>query len=137
MGYKPGEPIKGILTSADASSGVAIPIFSQGSNTARTLGDDEYLVIHSVELVSTTAGDAYVFLGADATLGTGETVERGDFAANGGIAPGFDLEHAGALGHTPFVVAPGAVDVKLTGRIRKKSIGERPNWREDQSPPAA
>lgn len=134
MERKPGELIKGILYSSDASGGVAIPIFSQGSNTERTLAANEYIVVHSLELVSTVVGEAYVFLGDDATLGTGETVERGTFAANGGIAPGYDIEHAGLPGQRPYVVAPGEVSVKITGRIRRQDVGTRPSWKEAQAP---
>ena len=129
MGHYPGRPFQGTLNTADASSGVAVPIFEIGSKTAYTLADDEFLEVHAVHLVTAAGGDSYVLLGADATLGTGETVMRGDFAQNGGIARD-DICIAGDKADTLWVVAPaGALDVQVNGTIRKAGIGGRPSYK--------
>jgi hypothetical protein len=130
MSHHPGRPFQGTLRSADASSGVAVPIFELGSKTAYTLGDDEFLDIHSVSIVTAAGGDSYVLVGPDSSLATGETIVRGDFAANGGIARE-DLCHSGKKGETLWAVAPaGNIDVKINGTIRVAGTGERPSWKE-------
>ena len=134
MSHYPGEPITGILRSTDASAGVQVPIFSLGSTTARTLEPDEYIEIRELSIVTAAGGDSYLFLGPDATLGTGETVRRGDFSANGGIqAEG--LYFTGQPGALPFVLTPaGNADVNFSGCIRKVSLGERPDYKESEVP---
>lgn len=115
-----GEEVHGELHSTDASSGVAIPLYRGGSSTVRPIAANEYLDIHSVHLVTAAGGDAYVLVGADVTLGNGETVVRGTFAANGGIANELRPHYSGQMGLSPWVVAPaGAVDVIIKGTIRK------------------
>jgi len=133
MGHKPGEPILGILHSADASSGVEIPIYKLGSTTAHTLASDEYIEITSIELVTAVGGDCYVVIGDDATRGAGEDVLRGTFAANDGIQKD-DVCHAGAVGQKAYVTAPaGVVDVRFNGVIRKggDATTNKPGWREN------
>lgn len=128
-----GEPIHGILHSTDASSGVAIPIFKEGSVTAYTLAANEYIEIRSIELITVAGGDCYVLIGGDATLGTGETVTRGTFAANGGIVRD-KIRHAGSFGQSAYVVAPaGVVDVRFNGVIRKEgdNTNTYPSWQSD------
>jgi len=129
MGHYPGEPIKGILNSSDASSGVEVPIYNQGSYAARTLGPNEYIEIHNVKVISVPGGDVRVFTGADSTPGTGEDVVRGTFGANGGIAE--DVKHTGKAGHKVYVEAPaGVVDVVFEGTIRQENTGgNEPSWR--------
>lgn len=113
-----GDPIKGSVHSTDASAGVEIPIYDAGSVTARTLAANEYIVIHSISLVTVPGGDAYVILGPDASIGTGETVIRGTFAANGGIEA--KVNAVGVKAAKAFVTAPiGAVDVNFYGVVRK------------------
>lgn len=134
MGGKYGEPIHGILHSTDASSGVAVPIFKLGSVSAYTLEAHEYIEITAIEIVTVAGGDCYVLIGDDATLGTGETVVRGTFAANGGIARD-DICHAGKAGQSAYLVAPvGVVDVKFAGVIRREgdNTSVRPGWKESQ-----
>lgn len=131
MDHLPGEPVRGIMHSADASSGVEIPLYSRGSTTARVLASNEYLEIDSVELVTVTGGDSSVILSANSTLDTGETVLRGSFAANGGSVESH-ARRAGTAGAKPYVISPsGVVDVVLAGRIMKSgSTGARESWRE-------
>lgn len=114
-----GEPIHGEIHSADASAGVQIVIYNQGSVTARTLNTHEYIEIHSLELVTAAGGDCYVFLAPTAAPVTGKYVVRGTFAANGGIAMSTILA-SGQKGDLPWVIAPaGAVDVIFKGVVRK------------------
>ena len=137
----PGEPIRGHVHSADASSGVEIPIFNQGSLVARTLLADEYIEIDQLELITVAGGDCVVFLDADDgnDNDTGEVATRGTFSANGGIEKGHNAPIlVGIAGAKPHVIAPaGVVDVTFTGRIRKgNGTLHRPSWRETQTPGA-
>lgn len=127
-----GRPFLAHLHSANASLGEAIPIYENGSDTAYTLGDDEFLEIHSVAVVTVPGGDVMVFVGADATPGAGEYLLRGTFAANGGMVHPLDPPVAGDRAETLWVDAPnGVVDVTVVGTIRKsgEAIG-RPTWKE-------
>jgi len=70
-------------------------------------------------------------IGDDATLGTAETITRGTFAANGGIARD-DIYHAGNAGQTLWVVGPsGVIDVRVTAAVRREGDGTtvKPSWR--------
>jgi hypothetical protein len=128
-----GEEIKGELHSTDASSGVEITLYNQGSLTARTLTEDEYIEVHSIEAIAAVTGDLHVFIGADATPGAGETVVRGVPANNGGILKSI-IKRTGRPGHKPFVIAAaGVVDVVFNGVIRKVGRAVRPNWREAEN----
>lgn len=130
-----GRPFRGEVDSADASSGVGFTLYEEGSLTPYTLKPNEYLVIQSVQVVTAAGGDTHVFLGEDSTAGAGETVVRGEFAANGGIVQDLDPPHAGVVGHTPFLSAPaGNVDAVIRGGIRRggDNTSVRPSWRQDQ-----
>lgn len=132
-----GDPIKGIVHSTDASAGVEIPIYNQGTTTARTLKSYEYIEIHSVVAVSVPGGDLRVILSADATLDTGETVIRGTVTPNGGIVQS-KLLSTGVNGAKAFVIAPaGVVDVEFNGVVRNGTTpGVRPDWKESLIPGA-
>lgn len=133
-----GTPFEAEVRSADASSGVAVPIYNPGNTTALTLGADEYLEVTFVHLVTVAGEDAYVLIGSDATIGTAEAIVRGTYAANGGFAGELGQPKVGAPGETLWVVAPaGVVDVQIRGTIRKvDNQGTRPSWRESQVPGA-
>lgn len=128
-----GDPVHGILHSANASSGVEVPIYKEGSNTAYVIGENEYLVVHSVQLIAALGGDCYLYIGGSGGVSTGETVSRGTYTLNGGIAPS-QFKHTGLRAQKPYLVAPvGVVDVKFTGFIRKigNNTSVRPSWKED------
>lgn len=128
-----GTPFEAEVNSADASAGVAIPIYLSGSDTstAYTLASNEYLEITWIELITVAGGDSYVLVGADATIGTNEAVVRGTFAANGGFAGEISPPKVGVVGGTLWVVAPaGVVDVKVQGFIRRRDTSTRPTWKE-------
>lgn len=115
-----GDPVRGTLHSTDASAGVAVPMYTSGSKTVRTLGSTEMLMIESVVAVAAVGGDMHLFVGPDATPGTGETVVRGTVGTNGIISAVFGQGSAFARGETPFFIAPaGAADVQFTGWIVK------------------
>jgi len=129
-----GRPFKGEVDSADASSGVAFTLYENGSLSGYTLKDEEYLEIHAVEVVTVAGGDTHIFTGADATAGVGETVIRGEFAANGGLVQELTPPHAGGVGHLPYLVAQaGNVDAVIRGTIRRAgdNTDSRPDWREN------
>jgi hypothetical protein len=130
--HVPGRPFEAHVHSTDASSGVAIPIFEPGGVTAITLASDEYLTAVWAKLVTVVSGDAHIFIGADATLGTGEVVVRGTYAANGGFAGNLDIPKVGLVAGTLWVIAPaGVVDAFVHGTIRKvDNTGAKPSWRE-------
>ena len=128
-----GVPFEAELNSADASSGVAVPIYLSGSDTstAYTLASNEYLEVTWAKLVTAAGGDSHIFIGADATLGTNEVIVRGTFAANGGFAGEISPPKVGVKGGTIWVIAPaGAVDVKIQGFIRRRDTSTRPVWKE-------
>lgn len=130
-----GAPFVGILHSTDASGGAAIPIFKAGSLTAHTLDLEEYLEIHSIQVVAAATGDTHIFIGPDSTPGTGETVLRGDFAANGGLERAIKPVFAGQVNQGLWAIAPaGNFDVVVNGTIRNggnPAARARPSWRED------
>lgn len=131
-----GEPIRGVVHSTDASSGVAIVLRDLGNTGSgtRTLTATERLWITHVTIVTAVGGDCRVFVGADSTPANGEDVVRGTFVANGGYSD--EVEFTGEEGHTPFVIAPaGVVDVFLHGFIvNANTAGQRPSWKESQVP---
>jgi hypothetical protein len=115
-----GDEVQGHVHSENASGGVQVPIYDAGSVTARTIQSHEYLVVTDVTIVSVPGGDVHLFVGADATPGTGETVERGTVAANGGIVQGYTTPFTGIKGGKPFIVAPnGVVDVQVRGYLMR------------------
>ncbi len=117
----PGDPVHGILSSADASSGVAVVIFKDGSNTAHTLAANEILVITDYEIIAAVSGDTHLFLGADATPGTGETIARGTVGTNGRLAGSRYPGVSAGPGLTPWLVAAaGQADVSFTGYIQQR-----------------
>lgn len=129
-----GRPFRAAVNSADASAGIAIPIYLDGSNTAYTLKSDEYLKISTIKMVTTPGGDVFVFIGADGTPAVGEYIDRGTYAANGGLAHNIVPPQSGRLGHTIWVDAPiGVVDVLISGEIHVMGDDTtvRPTWQAD------
>lgn len=127
-----GAPFRGEVNSADASSGVTLALYKDGSLVAYTLLANEYLEIHSIQTVTAPGGDVEIFIGADVTPAAGEYIVRGTFAANGGVVQELVLPHTGRPGHLVRAVAPaGALDVIVRGTIRTVDDGDtRPAWRE-------
>jgi hypothetical protein len=135
MGYYEGEPIKGELHSTDASTATVIPIFKQGSIVAYTLAANEYLEIHSIEVITAPGGDVDVFLSNSTSPVAGEVITRGTLAANSGILKSHMLV-TGQPGALPYVVAPaGVVDVNFHGTLRRiPPAGTRANYQASLVP---
>lgn len=129
-----GSPFKAHVHSTDASSGVAVPIYRNGEDSVYTLADNEYLEVHSINLITAAGGDCYVNIGDASAVDAGEIVVRGTYAVNGGVAQTpITPPVVGQKGHTLWVHAPvGVVDVTVNGTIRAEgTAGVRPSWRED------
>ncbi len=131
MGKILGEPFRGELHSTDASSGVILVLYKDGSTDAYTLAANEYLEICSIQIVTDVGGDVFLFTGADATPAAGEYINRGPFAANGGIVQELKPPHAGKVGHGVYIDAPaGDIDVIIRGGIRREGATSRASWKE-------
>jgi hypothetical protein len=111
-----GRPFHGVLSSSDASAGVAIPIFIPGSTNAASVGASERLIIVDYHLVA-AAGGACAIYAADSALAA-FTVAKGTVAANGGFAGSKMCPVFGNKGAGAFAVAPaGVVNVIIEGLI--------------------
>jgi hypothetical protein len=136
--YAQGEPVHGELHSTDAHAGVQIPIYNEGSTTARTLGGDEYLEIHEISVFSAPGGDTIVAFAATnpgASPAAGAVVVRGTLAATGSI----QLAHVhcvGLLAALPWLTTPaGAADCIFKGTVRSGTASSaRPKWMESTTP---
>lgn len=105
-GYEnPKKYIRGELHTTDALPAASLTLYKDGELTAYTLLATERLVIESVILVCNTAGDAFIFVGADSTVGAGEYVARGTFAANGGVSTA-TLRYVGIKGALVYAQGP-------------------------------
>lgn len=137
-----GDPIHGELHTADAHLGVQIPIYLAGSVTPFVMGANDWLEIHSIELISAAGGDIYIAVDtAVTTPGTptpGTTVVRGTVAATSGIVMSImhftgqsQANGSQGLPYLPWLVAPaGVVDVVIRGTVRHNTKVGRPTWRE-------
>lgn len=116
-----GDEVHGVLNSADASAGIVVPMYIAGSDVVRTMANGEFLDIDSCSIVTTPGGDCFVYFSKAAAQGTGKTILRGTFAANGGLSKDFNRSpRSGADGEGVWCDAiAGVVDVLFTGRIRK------------------
>lgn len=120
MSYDVGRPFRAHTHETDASSGADVPIFEMGGTVAYTLKDNEYLEVHSVQVVSAAGGDVFLNCGASSADTAAEQIFRGTVAGNGGIVgEKFCPPFAGPLAGTLWVDAPaGVCDVTITGFIR-------------------
>lgn len=130
-----GEPIHGELHSADASAGVALLLYKSGSLAAYTLGVDEYIEIHSIDVVSAAGGDTVLYFSADGTVVAGGVIVRGTLAVNSGIVMS-RMNAAGTIGKNVYVKTPmGAADANFIGVIKRATANDsRPSWRESLVP---
>jgi len=136
MSIVKGEPFVAILNHGDASSGESVTsdeggLFRSGSLTAVALAADEYLEVHSIQVVSAVGGAVHVFAGADNNAGAGETLVRGTVAANGGLVQELKPPHVCKAAHQVYAKAPvGAIDVVIRGGIRRQTVsGARASWK--------
>ena len=129
-----GEPFRGEVNGDSTGASAVLTLYKDGSLTAYTLLGDEYLEIHSCQIISVAGGDTMIFIGADGTPGAGEYVVRGTVPANGGIVmESIDPPHVGAPGHLPYGKAPtGVWDAIVRGGIRREGDGSssaRESWK--------
>ena len=115
-----GDPFKAVVTSSDASSGVAVPIYLAGQTATYTVNSKDFIEVTDIEITTVPGGPCHVFIGADATPAVPETIVKGTYAANGGIATNLNQSRCGVQGGTIWVIAPaGTVDVVISGRIHR------------------
>lgn len=121
-----GQEIHGVLNTADASSGVEVPIYRAGeATTAITLNSNEFIEVTDVFLVSVPAGDVRLFFGSNMTPAVGSDIIRGTVGGGnnvGSVATSFvRTGRHGPIGNTVRVLtaASGEVNVIFTGRISK------------------
>ena len=117
-----GRVVKGEQFVTDASTAAEVALYDQAGEVY-ALAADEYLAIETIEVVTDTAADVHVFFDDDDdnVPDAGETIVRGDFSANGGIATQFPTPRRGQDGGKPHVVSDVAAAVKITlsGLVRK------------------
>lgn len=114
------ESVRGVIRSADASSGAEIDLFQAGSDTVRPLLDGEFLTVNSIFVsIGAGNGDVRVQFG-DGTAANATTIFRGSLAANGHADVQFGQGMSGPRGLAPHVISPaGDIDVILTGHITR------------------
>ena len=137
--YAHGEPVHGEKVSTDASAGVAIPIYNEGSTTARTLGADEYIEVHEVQVSSVAAGLTIVSFGATnpgSSPTAGNRVVSAALPINGSIQMSH-VHAVGPVGATLWLTAPAgdSSHVTLKATIRSATANNsRPKWMESLTP---
>ena len=108
-----GENVRGEVSSANASAGVAFTLYDENGNSP-VLGANQYVVIQSFQVVAAASGVQCIANGTDVA---GNRLRRGTFAANSGMA-GNGLDLPCSKGVIPVLFAPaGQVDAQLEGRI--------------------
>ncbi len=113
-----GEPVFGILHSADASAGVVVPLYKQGSRTAYTIKVDEYIEVHSIELISAAGGDCRAYFGTNGTPATASDILRGTVGTTSGELKSI-IMRTGFIAENVWCIAPaGVVDLIFNGTIR-------------------
>lgn len=119
-----GDEVHGHLHSADASSGLEVTIYKSGTKETRTIQPNEFLHITEFKIVTAAGGDTHFWIGTGTTPAAGETVVRGTFNSNGGIASQYTgTPFCGAKGSKPYASAPaGVLDVTFTGRVTGLSV---------------
>lgn len=120
-----GRPFHGEFSSADASAlneaSSRFSLYGAGSTSAITLASHERVVITDIAIVAGAALTVTLYDGSDTTVGGGEQILKGDFAANGGISSRLAVPHYGQTGSYPKVKTSGAgqIDVTIRGVIEK------------------
>lgn len=122
--YTTGSLVHGEFSSADAS-GLSEPnsrilLYGAGSTTAVTLDSNDNVVITDVFVLCGATGlTVTVYDGANNTVAAGETIVKGTFSANGGVAMNLSAPHVCQKGTWPKVLtsAAGQIDVAIKGYI--------------------
>ena len=114
-----GDPVHGEVSSADASGGISVSLFTGGgAAAARTVASSEFLTITDIIFLTTAGGDAALVADSDAA---GKRIfKHSDFEVKGGVAHSFSIPWECAKGVTPkLIAAAGQVDLTITGFITK------------------
>lgn len=120
---------------SDGQNDEPLAIYQHGQTDEHTLKENEYVEIHSVDVVTEDAQEVRVFTGDTAT--DRGTVVRGEFAANGGMVKSpVSPPHVGLAGERIRVAVSGTesgqVDVIVRGTIRLSGTERgRQSWRAD------
>lgn len=115
----------GEFSSADASAlsevNSRVLLYPAGTVTAYTLAATDQVLIYRVTLVCGAALTVQLYDGADNSVGAGEKVLQGNFAANGGVGGPFAVAHQCQAGTWPKVKTntSGQIDVTIHGVIRR------------------
>jgi phage baseplate assembly protein gpV len=119
-----GIPFHGEFSSADASAlneaNSRVLLYRGGSVAAYTLAATERVVITDFDVVCGASGlTVTLYDGDNTTVAAGETINKGTFAANGGISSHLTTPHFCQLGTWPKVKTSGAgqIDVTIRGVI--------------------
>jgi hypothetical protein len=113
-----GRPFHGVLSSANASGGVAVTLYKPGSTSTDSVGSDERLLITDYHLIAAAGGDCAIYAANSAAAQY--TVARGTVGSNGGFGGVKTTPTFGKKAEGAFVVAPaGQVDVIIEGLIIK------------------
>jgi hypothetical protein len=109
-----GRFVRGEVSSADASAGVAVSLYDMEGN-AVTLGSTERLVIYDLAIIA-VAGGAIAL--TQITNVAGKRLVSGTVAANGGIVIDYLRPLECAKGQTPVLfAAAGQVNLSLVAEI--------------------
>lgn len=121
-----GRPFVGSFSSADASglseANSRFTLTPAGGTAAITLASNDQVVLTDLDAVAGGALTLTVYDGSDTTVGTGEQVIKGNFAANGGISSHLVTPHYCQPGTYPKVKTStaGQVDVTVRGIILRQ-----------------
>lgn len=125
MAFNVGDPVKGEVLDANAAGGsYPVPLYPQGSLTARTQLATEYLTITDIQFIS-TAGGTYnlVFYPLSTAViadGAGLRIMGGEAEAKGGLAHTFETPITGPAGYgVGLIVDAGVVNLVITGYLSK------------------
>lgn len=130
MSDRNGRPVRGYMTSSNATTAVAVTLYEQGSATEITLGADEFLIIDSGFWSAAPAvirTHLYTSVG-NAAVDPANTCSDVVYGAGAGTGASNSWQFAhlydgwcGARGATPKVIAQaaGLVSLVITGRIVK------------------
>lgn len=109
-----GEEVHGEISSADASGGVDVALYSAGGR-ARTLLSTETLVVTDILLAWVAGGSVALVVNTDAA---GLRLFKGTVGANGGVHIDLRCPHYCPQGILPHLVAAaGQIDVQIHGFI--------------------
>jgi hypothetical protein len=119
-----GRPFHGEFSSADASAlsevNSRFALYASNSTTAIALAANEQVLITDVDVVCGATGlTVTLYDGADTTVGAGEQILKGSFAANGGISSHLLVPHYCQVATYPKLKssAAGQVDATVRGVI--------------------